>query len=52
MTLLNHKIHEEVKVFKDKKQQNSMLYQLQKDNMTEDNVEKANKVRSDHIEAH
>lgn len=29
-----------------------MLYHIQKDNVTEDNIEKANKVRSDHIEAH
>lgn len=51
-TLLNHKIQEDVKAFKDKKQQLDMLYHIQKDNINEDNAERANRVRSSHIEAH
>lgn len=52
MTLLSSKIQEEVKEFKEKKQQNNLLYHIQKDNLAEDNIEKANRVRADHIEAH
>lgn len=52
MTLLNHKVQEEVKTFKEKKKQFSVLHHIQVDNMNEDNVEKANKVRAGHIEAH
>lgn len=52
MTLLNHKVQEEVKTFKQKKQQLSILHHIQVDNSTEDNIEKANKVRSGHIQAH
>jgi hypothetical protein len=52
MTLMNHKINEDVKNFKEKKQQYDVLYHIQRDNMNEENAEKANKVRLDHIEAH
>ena len=52
MTLMNHKVNEEVKSFKEKQQQYNMLYHIQKDNANEDAAEKANKVRSGHIEAH
>lgn len=52
MTLLNHKVQEEVKTFKEKKQQLTVLHHIQVDNMNEDNVEKANRVRAGHIEAH
>ena len=45
MTLMNHKINEDVKSFKDKQQQFSVLHNIQKDNVTEENSEKANKVR-------
>ena len=51
-TSLNHKIQEDAKNLKEKKQQFDMLYHIQKDNMNEDNAEKANRVRSGHIEAH
>ena len=48
-TLLNNKIQEDVRSFKEKKQQIDMLYHIQKDNMNEENAEKANKVRTGHI---
>lgn len=38
MTLMNHKINEDVKNFKDKKQQYQILYNIQKDNINEDNI--------------
>ena len=34
MTLMNHKINEDVKNFKDKQQQFSVLHNIQKDNVT------------------
>ena len=52
MTLLNHKTQEEVKNFKEKQQHYNMLNHIQRDNMNEENAEKANKVRAGHIEAH
>lgn len=52
MTLLNHKIGEEAKLFRDKKGQLDVLTQVQRDNAVEENAERANKVRVEHIEAH
>ncbi len=52
MTLMNHKIEEDAKLFRDKKGQLQSLSQIKKDNMMEENAEKANKVRIEHIEAH
>ena len=37
---------------RDKKQQIKILNSVQKDNIVEDNTEKANRIRFDHIEAH
>ena len=52
MTLMNHKTQEEVKSFKEKKQQYNLLHHIMKDNAQEEASEKAHRVRSDHIEAH
>lgn len=51
MTLVNHKVHEEVRGFKEKQQQYSLLGHIQRDSANEDAAEKANKVRSGHVEA-
>lgn len=52
MTLMNHKVQEEVKQLKERKQQFNLLYHIQKDTANEEASEMANKVRTGHIEAH
>ena len=38
MTLMNHKVNEDVKSFKEKKQQYELLHNIQRDNISEDNA--------------